>query len=187
MPMNLIHRKLCRSDVWVKSVRETLMPFALDGVDLGDDVLEIGPGFGATTRVLIETVPRLTAVEVDPESVRLLTEQFPAVRVIEADGTKLPLPDNSFSGVTAFTMLHHVPSPQQQDQLFAETFRVLKPGGVFAGLDSRPNMRFRFIHLFDTMVVVDPHTMPQRLEEAGFTDIDIKATETRFRFRARKP
>jgi ubiquinone/menaquinone biosynthesis C-methylase UbiE len=187
MPMNLIHRKLCRSDGWVKSVRETLMPWALDGVELGDDVLEIGPGFGATTRVLIETVPRLTAVEVDPASARLLTEQFPDVRVIEADGTELPLPDNSFSAVTAFTMLHHVPSPQEQDRLFAETFRVLRPGGVFAGLDSRPNMRFRFIHLFDTMVVVDPHTLPRRLEQAGFTDVEIKSTETRFRFRARKP
>ncbi|MET0135484.1 MAG: class I SAM-dependent methyltransferase [Kibdelosporangium sp.] len=187
MPMNLIHRKLCRSDSWVRSVRETLLPWTLDGVDLGEDVLEIGPGFGATTRVLVETVARLTAVEVDPASVRLLTGQFPSVRVIEADGAELPLPDNGFSAVTCFTMLHHVPTPAEQDKLFAETFRVLRPGGVFAGLDSRPNLRFRFIHLFDTMVLVDPATMPDRLRAAGFTGVEIATTETRFRFRARKP
>ncbi|RSM82863.1 class I SAM-dependent methyltransferase [Kibdelosporangium aridum] len=187
MPMNLIHRKLCRSDTWVTNVRETLMPWTLEGVDLGDDVLEIGPGFGATTRVLIDKVPNLTAVEVDPASVRLLTEQFPSVNVIEGDGAELPLPDNSFSAVTCFTMLHHVPSPAEQDRLFAETFRVLKPQGLFVGLDSRPNLRFRFIHLFDTMIVVDPDTLPRRLETVGFRDIDITKTETRFRFRARKP
>jgi ubiquinone/menaquinone biosynthesis C-methylase UbiE len=187
MPMNLIHRKLCRSDAWVRGVRDTLMPWTLDGVDLGDDVLEIGPGFGATTRVLVKTVPNLTAVEVDPASARLLTEQFPTVNVIEGDGAKLPLPDNSFSAVTCFTMLHHVPSPEQQDRLFQETFRVLQPQGLFVGLDSRPNLRFRLIHLFDTMVVVDPATLPRRLEAVGFQDVKVTATETRFRFQARKP
>lgn len=184
--MNLIHRKLCRSDSWVQSVRDTLLPWALDGVELGDDVLEIGPGFGATTRVLVETVPSLTAVEVDPASAQLLTREFPQVKVIEADGTSLPLPDNKFSAVTAFTMLHHVPSPAQQDKLFAEAFRVLRPGGTFAGLDSRPNLRFRVIHLFDTMVVVDPATMPARLAAVGFRDVRIETTQTRFRFRAAK-
>lgn len=185
--MNLIHRRLCRSDGWVRGVRETLMPWTLDGVDLGDDVLEIGPGFGATTRVLVDKVPRLTAVEVDPASVKLLTGQFPSVTVIEADGAELPLLDNSFSAVTCFTMLHHVPSPAEQDRLFAETFRVLRPQGLFVGLDSRPNLRFRFIHLFDTMIVVDPDTLPRRLEAVGFRDVEIAMTETRFRFRARKP
>ncbi len=40
-------------------------------------------------------------------------------------------------------------SAQLQDQLFAEVNRVLSPGGVFAGSDSRVSAMFRLIHLYD--------------------------------------
>ena len=40
------------------------MPLAT--VDLGDDVLEVGPGYGATTDVFRERVGSLTSVEIDP-------------------------------------------------------------------------------------------------------------------------
>ncbi|MGO1052533.1 hypothetical protein [Crossiella sp. CA198] len=43
-----------------------IIPWALDGVDLGADVLEIDPGYGATTVALATRTPRLTAVEIDP-------------------------------------------------------------------------------------------------------------------------
>jgi ubiquinone/menaquinone biosynthesis C-methylase UbiE len=187
MPMNRIHRKICSSDHWVQTVREQMLPWALDGVDLGDTSLEIGPGFGATTRVLVEKVPKLTIVEVDPASAQLLREQFGGVTVIEGDGAKLALPDNTFNSVTCFTMLHHVPSPAQQDQLFAEACRVLRPGGVFAGMDSQVSLRFRILHLFDTMVIVNPDTLPDRLRAAGFTDASVTRAASRFRFSARKP
>jgi ubiquinone/menaquinone biosynthesis C-methylase UbiE len=187
MPMNLIHRKICSSDGWVRAVRESMLPWALENVDLGGDSLEIGPGFGATTRVLVEMVPRLTIVEVDHASALRLREQFPDVTVIEGDGAQLPLPDNSFSSVTCFTMLHHVPSPVAQDQLFAETCRVLRPGGVFAGMDSRYSLRFRILHLFDTMTLVDPDTLPDRLRAAGFSDVEVEKREGRLKFRATKP
>src|SRR5262249_55112535 len=32
--------------------------------------------------------------------------------------------------------------------------------------------RFRMLHLFDTMVVVNPQTLPERLRSAGFADAD---------------
>ncbi|MBP2323227.1 hypothetical protein JOF56_003612 [Kibdelosporangium banguiense] len=57
---------------------------------------------------------------------------------------------------------------------------------ILAELGHRPSSRFRLIHLFDTMVVVDPATLPDRLAKAGFADVDVKTTETRFRFHARK-
>ena len=49
--MNFIHQRICSSDKWAARVREVL-PERLAGVELGPDVLEIGPGYGATTRVL---------------------------------------------------------------------------------------------------------------------------------------
>src|SRR5215468_2685692 len=168
MPMNAFHRRFCASPDWANFVEEALLPWGLDGVDLGDDVLEIGPGFGVTTRLLAKQVPRLTALEVDGEfAERLRATADAGVEIVSGDGAAMPFPDNRFSAVVCFTMLHHVPSPALQDRLFAQACRVLRPGGVFAGTDSQPNWRFRLIHLFDTMVVVDPQTLPDRLRAAG--------------------
>jgi hypothetical protein len=40
------------------------LPTALAGIDLGEHVLEIGPRFGASTRVLVDRVPKLAALEI---------------------------------------------------------------------------------------------------------------------------
>lgn len=188
MPMNWYHRWLCASEGWARGVADQMLPWALDGVDLGPEVLEVGPGYGATTRVLTERVPRLTAVEIDPALARRLRRLLDGrAEVLVGDGTALPLPDGTFTGVTCHTMLHHVPTPALQDRLFAEAHRVLRPGGVFAGSDSQLSLRFRLIHLGDTMVVVDPATLPARLEAAGFRDVTVDAIPgRRVRFRARK-
>jgi SAM-dependent methyltransferase len=93
----------------------------------------------------------------------------------------------SNSGAVSFTMLHHVPSAALQDRLLAEVHRVLKPGGVFAGSDSRWSVGFHLIHLRDTMVIVEPETFAARLEAAGFTDVSVKVAKQAFRFRARRP
>lgn len=84
-------------------------------------------------------------------------------------------------------MLHHIPSPQQQDRLFAEVARVLRPGGVFAGSDSTLSLPFRVLHLGDTMVVVDPATLPGRLQAAGLSDARTDVSGHSQRFRATQP
>ena len=96
------------------------------------------------------------------------------VEVVEADATAIPFPDGSFSAVLAFTMLHHVPSVTLQDQLLAEAWRVLRPGGVFAGSDTAPGVLLRLAHIGDTRVPVDPATLGQRLETAGFDEVEVK-------------
>jgi hypothetical protein len=84
-------------------------------------------------------------------------------------------------------MLHHVPSAALQDRLIGEVFRVLKPGAFFAGTDSVWSRTFQLMHLFDTMVVVDPDEFGSRLEAAGFVDVAIRKGERSFKFRARRP
>ena len=179
MPMNAYHRRYCASPDWASLVENDLLPWALDGVALGEDVLEIGPGLGVTTRLLTRRVPRLTALEVDAAFAAALVREFAdrpePVEIVTGDGAAMPFPDGRFSAAVCFTMLHHVPSAARQDQLFAEAFRVLRPGGVFAGSDSRSSWRFRLAHLFDTMTVVDPRTLPRRLAAAGFTDVRVQA------------
>ncbi|MEW2395913.1 class I SAM-dependent methyltransferase [Streptomyces sp. NPDC046862] len=189
MPMNRAHRKLCSSEEWAQTTKERLLPWALDEVELGEDVLEIGPGYGANLRVLVEQVPRLTAVEIDAGTARMLQDTWGhRARVLHADGAAMPLPDASYDSVVCFTMLHHVPTAEQQDRIFTEAFRVLRPGGVFAGSDSLPSFRFRILHLGDTNNTVDPDTFPARLTRAGFTDVSVDRhpEANGLRFRARR-
>jgi SAM-dependent methyltransferase len=187
--VNWIHRRLCRSGEWRRTVETELLPWALRDVDLGERVLEIGPGPGLTTDALRERYPRLTAVEIDSRLASELRGRMKAsnVEVVEGDGAAMPFASESFSGALCFTMLHHVPSAALQDHLFREAHRVLMPGGIFLGTDSRRGWFMSLIHIGDTMVLLDPQTLARRLETAGFEDVHVEVTPHRLRFQARRP
>ncbi len=187
--MNRAHGLVCSSRWWARSVERELLPWGLAGVELGEDVLEIGPGFGATTRVLARRPGSLTALELSHGyCARLRRELDDDVEVVQADATEMPFEDGRFSGVVCFTMLHHVPSPQLQDRLLAEAARVLRAGGTFAGTDSIGDGRaFKLLHVRDTLVPVGPDELPGRLERAGFVEPQVTRGASSFRFRARKP
>ena len=165
------------------------MPWALRGVELGDDVLEIGPGPGLATEQLWVWAPKLTAVEVDSGLADALRSRVAGrnVDVVTGDATAMPFEDGRFSAAVCFTMLHHVPSPELQDRLLAEVHRVLRPGGTFAGSDSTASLLFKLAHLRDTMVLVEPSGFGDRLRAAGFADIAVHPGHGAFRFRAIKP
>jgi Dimethyladenosine transferase (rRNA methylation) len=61
--MNCINRWVCRSKKWRTALETKLVPWTLDGAQLGDDALEIGPGPGLTTEILRRRVPQLTVLE----------------------------------------------------------------------------------------------------------------------------
>jgi SAM-dependent methyltransferase len=186
--MNRLHRWYCRSGAWAARVRDEL-PQVLDGAELGDEVLEVGPGPGLTTDLLRTRVPRVTAIEIDPHLAEDLRQRTlgQAVEVVTGDATSMPFQAARFSAVVSFTMLHHIPSPQQQDRLLAEVRRVLRPGGVFTGSDSTASFLFRLAHLGDTMVLIDPDRFASRLQTAGFTDTRVRRGNHAFSFRAIRP
>ena len=186
--MNLLHRRYCRSPEWGALVEGQLIPWVIGGVELGRHALELGSGPGLTTNLLRQRAERLSAVEIDARDAPALAARLADtnVTVVRADATRLPFADGRFSAVVAMTMLHHVASPADQDRLFAEAHRVLEPGGYFCGCDSRPNLRWRALHVLDTMTVLEPETLPARLAAVGFTDVETELTPRRVRFRARR-
>lgn len=187
--MNHLHRWYCRSGQWKKKLETEILPWALNGVELGDNVLEIGPGPGMTTDWLRHHCAGLTCLELDRDLAASLERRTTAtgIRVHWGDATAMPYRDCSFSAVVSFTVLHHVPSAALQNRLFVEVHRVLRPGGVFAGSDSMPSLWMKIFHICDTMVLVDPATLPRRLEVASLRDVKIETNNTRFRFLARRP
>lgn len=187
--MNRFHRWYCRTGHWRHTIQDKIIPWALRDVDLGDRVLEIGPGPGLTTDVLAQQVRELTAVEIDPELAATLHARFAGtnVAVHEGDATDMSFADSTFTGAVSFTMLHHVPSAALQDQLLREVHRVLAPGATFAGSDSRTSTVFRLAHVADTMVIVEPDTFADRLRGAGFTAVRVQNGKGAFRFRALVP
>jgi SAM-dependent methyltransferase len=177
---------MCRSSLWKYAFQQKLLPWALEGIELGDDVLEIGPGPGLATDLLLRRTRRLTALEIDQRLADSLKRRVAGtyVTVVEGDATRMPFGDGSFSAVVAFTMLHHVPSAPLPDQLLAEAHRVLRPKGRFIGTDGTVSFGFRLAHLWDTMVPIDPDSFDGRLRGAGFADVSIEKRWQSFRFRA---
>jgi SAM-dependent methyltransferase len=191
--MNRRHLELCSSVEWAHTVRDDILPWAVGSRDLGDQVLEIGPGPGLTTDVLHLQVTHLTALELDQQLAAALAQRLGRtnVTVVRGDAAALPLASGRFSGAVCFTMLHHVPSPILQDRLFAEVRRVLRPGCLLVGVDSLDRPEWRELHEDDVCVPVDPDTLADRLANAGLETVEVERATTepswRFRFAARAP
>ena len=57
----------------------------------GDNLVEIGPGQGALTKLLLEKVNKVTAVEIDNRVTEDLLEKFPGIELINDDFLKIDL------------------------------------------------------------------------------------------------
>ncbi|ODS58155.1 MAG: hypothetical protein ABS36_04525 [Acidobacteria bacterium SCN 69-37] len=187
--MNWMHRRLCASRPWRAWLTRDLLPWALTGIPGGGTVLEIGPGPGAATDVLLTWAQRLTCVEVDSALARTLARRLTGrdVDIRCEDATSLSAPDASFDTVVCLMMLHHVAPAARQDRLLAEAARVLRPGGTFVLLDSRPSRLMDVLHVRDTMLLSDPGTFADRLTAAGFDRAAIDVRSHSFRAVARRP
>lgn len=173
--MNENHSKLCPSPEWADWIRGELLPSLTAGVDLGAEMLEIGPGPGAATGWLRHQVRRLVALEIDEEAAAKLAVQHDGgnVEVTVGDATAMTFGDASFDSVGSFTMLHHVPTAAAQDRILAEALRVLRPGGVLVGSDSLASNDLHDFHAGDTYNPVEPAAFLTRLQTLGFGKITI--------------
>jgi SAM-dependent methyltransferase len=157
------------------------------GLDLGDEMLELGPGPGAATRWLRHRVKRLVALELDPDAAERLANELAGtnVTVEVGDSASAPFAEESFDSVGCFTMLHHLPTQQEQFRTLCEAFRVLRSGGVLVGADSLASQELHEFHEEDTYNPIDPARLLVFLQAAGFGHVMVSAGD-RILFTARK-
>ena len=182
--MNEMHLQFLASEDWARMLEADLLPWVEAAGDLGDAVLEIGPGPGLTTDLLRTRVGHLTAVEIDPALAESLRERLAGtnVEVLCADATESDIGEDRYSAATCFSMLHHLPTEEHQDRLFAALRRALRPGAMLVGVDALDIDVIRAGHVDDTFVPVDPATLGDRLAAAGFTDTTVDVGDYQFRF-----
>ena len=177
--MNRAHLEFCGGEEWRDALTQWVIPNALDGTDLGDDVLGVGPGPALVTDHLRASVERLTVVEVDDALAAALRDRLAGtnVEVVRGDATSMAFEDSRFTGAVSFTMLRHVPTTELQDRLFAEVARVLEPGAPFVMSDSLASDELLVFHEGDTYNPVDPATVGDRLRSAGYADVTVRQNE----------
>jgi len=173
--MNDNHAQLCPSPEWAQHIQSEILPALTRDVDLGESMLEIGPGPGAATEWLRHKVGKLTAVEIDAAAAQSLLTRYAGsnVTIVTGSAAELDFTDGSFDSAGSFTMLHHVPTVALQNKILAEAFRVLRPGGVLIGSDSLASDGLHHFHAGDTYNPIEPASLLSRLQTVGFGQITV--------------
>ena len=176
--MSAVERGFCRSAPWSSITRRVVLPWALPGVNLSGDVLEMGGGSGVMAEAMARRFPeaRITTTDIDPamiQSARRRLRQVPSAIAQEADTTSLPFSDATFDHVVSFLMLHHVIEWRQALQ---EAGRVLRPGGQLHGYDLTDSPVTRAIHWADRSPyqMIAPAAFEPALGELGFASVNVR-------------
>jgi len=101
-------------------------------------VLDVATGAGHTALAFAPHVGHVIASDITDEMLAeaaklALKRGLANVETAHADAARLPFPDGSFDLVTCRLAAHHFPDPAA---FVAQSWRVLKPGGVFALVDN---------------------------------------------------
>ena len=103
-------------------------------------ILDMGCGVGRMTQALKERFPQaeVWGIDVGGPMVRFAhmraAELGIDVNFAQRLAEESKFPDDHFDVVTSYIMFHEV-SPEAADQIVAEAYRILRPGGVFFPID----------------------------------------------------
>ena len=152
----------------------------LDGDIKPENIIELGCGGGRNADVLLKLYPEseLTAIDYSEVSVdKTGKRNRKAIRdgrcsVMQADVSKLPLPDKYFDLATAFETVYFWPGPVES---FREVYRVLKNGSAFLIVNesdgNNPNDE-KWTKIIDGMKIYNENELKGMLLEAGFLKVE---------------
>jgi ubiquinone/menaquinone biosynthesis C-methylase UbiE len=177
-------------------LHDRLMELAIERSPGAQRILDLGCGFGKSTRPFYERLPQaeITAIDLSAPCLRLAARTAADagavnVRFRQMDASDTDYADASFDLVTSTMLLHEMPPPVVERTL-AEAVRVLKPGGRMVHLDFIPQIQPRgdafaqFIHAGHGRRNNEPFMAPLAgmdlrgiLERLGCVNVEISAFE----------
>lgn len=176
----------------IKSMNEehkNISEFAFECVNVGDDakIIDIGCGGG----VNIEKFHRLTTGNVDgldysevsvSETVKRNRKyvEMGKCNVIQADVTDMPIEDETYDLVTAFSTIFFWP---EIGETFKEVLRIIKPNGQFMiaqGTDGTNPTDAEWVNPEEGLNVYTAEELEQYLLYAGFRSVDVFTKENTY-------
>jgi SAM-dependent methyltransferase len=112
------------------SYADTAIRWCLEPLSSPPRVVDLGAGTGILTSALVRLGADVTAVEPDQDMLAELRRHLPGVPAEHGSAEAIPLPDASVDAVLAGQAMHWF----DLDRALPEIARVLRPGGVLAGL-----------------------------------------------------
>lgn len=118
-----------------KEKNDRYLELALSAVpeDFSGKLLEVPVGTGVLTMSVYRSLPNaeITCLDYSPDMMEKARRRAPDnVNFVQGDVGRLPFEDGAFDIVLSLNGFHAFPD---KEAAYRETFRVLKPGGVFCG------------------------------------------------------
>jgi len=171
-----------------RDLHERLTAAALERCPAPQRVLDMGCGFGKSTRPFSEALGpgKVEGIDLSAPCLRLAARDAAgAARFRQVDASRTDYPDSSFDLVTSTMLLHEMP-PAVVEKTLAESARLLKKGGRMVHLDFLPaeDEFSRLIHFGHGRRNNEPFMEPLAgmdlaalLERLGFRNMEIRPFE----------
>lgn len=186
--MNANH-SLCATQAWSEHMRDEVITYMAPHVDLGESMLEIGPGPGASTEWLRHDVKRLVPVELES---RRRPASFGGTRgrtsrwwLGTPPGPSIQRGPSTRSAASRCFIMWRPPGFRTPSSP-RPALGALRTSGVLVASDSLPSDGLHGFHVDDTCNPIDPGSLIARLQAIGFDRITIVVADI-LKFIAHKP
>jgi len=109
--------------------RRSIKPYFFEHLPKDAPILEAGCGLGAWVVYLADRGYDITGIDHDEKVVDRLKEWRPTLKVVHGDIREMPHADNSVAAVISLGVMEHFEAGC--GDALKETYRVLRPGGLF--------------------------------------------------------